>query len=378
VAEPKTGSDLTINTVAHFSPSTGEQHMAKPHKQTEGRTSPQPSLTHYINRKRLLEEKVRRLRAEGFTVAGRIAPAQMAAGDAAMRRNSLVEHFGSVEKVPDRRKGELQELEGVINTNREVIVKGRNREQQISREIAEAREELETLRYTAGFQDVLDYQAKVADAEQQIEDLRAAIAEQKETISDAEDAIPTPGDLKQQRDTLRAEIAMGAEKQGELAAVEQAVEEEATAIDQARIDVEKTISAARQTIAGLGRKVAEVEAALVTLRAQAPDLLLAFLLNQAEDVCRKYEQAAHAVAKQFGQLKAIDALICKHAPDPYKNAIMGLTRPINVPGVSITPHQVAGTAPTLPDMLVDGRYISAADVLVPELDRIRSHGVTIL
>jgi chromosome segregation ATPase len=352
--------------------------MAKPQKQTESRNSPQQSLTHYINRKRLLEEKVRRLRKEGFDVAQRRSPAQMAAGDAATRRDSLIARFGSSEDVPANRKGELKAFDEVINTNRETIIKARNREQQISREIAEAREELETLSYTAGYQDVLDFQAKVADAEQQIEDLRAAIAEQKETISDAEDALPTPGDLKQQRDTLRAEIAMGAEKAGELAAVEQAIEEEATAIDQARTEAEKAVSSARQTLAGLGRKVTEAEAALAALRAQAPDLILEFLLGQAEDAYRKYEQAAHTVGKQFGQLRAIDTLIRRHAPEPYKNTLMGLTVTIKVPGVSITPHQVAGTPPTLPDMLVDGNDIHASAVLGPELERFRSHGVTIL
>ena len=88
-----------------------------------------------------------------------------------------------------------------------------------------------------------------------------------------------------QRENLLAEIAIGKKDRSELGSLNAEIDKAENLLKKNTANAAKVVPEAKATIAGLERQLATAEQFLVQLKEQKPDVLYAFLLSEAEQIC---------------------------------------------------------------------------------------------
>lgn len=155
---------------------------------------------------------------------------------------------------------------------------------------------------------VLNNQSAIEEATAAACKLEQAIADYAHTAEEMRASLPDASAFEQERENLLAAIAIGEKGQADLDALDARL---AQTRQQAR-DAQPGITGIAQTIAGLKRRLVDVQAKLQGLREERPALLRSLLLSEAEAEGAEYAGLAVALVNRYRRLKALETLLHGH------------------------------------------------------------------
>lgn len=150
---------------------------------------------------------------------------------------------------------------------------------------------------------------KLDAARSAVQDLEALIAHQQAEAAEAQESVPSFGELYRKREDLLATVVAGEPRDKELKALDETIAKEEASARELRAKAERRAADAHQAIAGLSRKLERVRAELETLEKDTPALLEACLLAEAEAACAAYVEAALKVRDTFLRLVALEHIL---------------------------------------------------------------------
>lgn len=153
--------------------------------------------------------------------------------------------------------------------------------------------------------DVLEYQGKVAEARKYVEDIMVII---KNQVLLAEEAtkVPSPlNDLKEKKEDILSEIALGKDLQKDLEEITQHIDLE----EKRMVEQDQIIENASKALPGLQRKLLTAKDVLEKLKSQKNEVLLQYLRREAEQVGQEYGEAASILIDIYHRLVALDFLM---------------------------------------------------------------------
>jgi DNA repair ATPase RecN len=153
--------------------------------------------------------------------------------------------------------------------------------------------------------DILEYHKELAEAQKAVEDIMVIIEKQTSQIEDAH-KVPSRGDdLKEKKEDILAEIALGKNLTKELEKITSDIETEKKLL----ATREKTISEAGKSMPGLQRKLLTAKENLKKIENQKNEILLQYLLREAEQVGQEYGEAASILIDKYNRLVSLDSLM---------------------------------------------------------------------
>ena len=275
-----------------------------------------PSYSETLARKQSIQERISALNTE----------INEASTDRNMKRqkaeeaNSEISRF--VRDIKDRnertsKKGDameeyelerLRKLQATAEAADDEENKANERYTQLSEDANALGRELENFNYCMGAEDILKYQADLAEAERQVSHLLNLIEQQQGIIDEANAGIPPSSDYRQTREDLLADIAVGKASDEDLIRLEEKIRIESEAVTEAKGKAMPIIEPAQQTIAGLQRRLESEKKELETLRGEKGEIVFQFLMAQAEQVGEEYLSLALQLIDKFKRLRAIDSI----------------------------------------------------------------------
>ncbi|WP_157277035.1 hypothetical protein [Thauera aminoaromatica] len=198
---------------------------------------------------------------------------------------------------------------------------------------------------------VLAHQAQVAALDTEIETLTAAIAEQNGKAAALRQALPNVSVLDERMDDLLADVAIG-----------KATDEAVTQLEAERRDARETVERIRpeldrfaRTVAALERKAEDARVRVRQLKEDKPALMRRFLMDEAQDECRRYIDDGLRAARSYKRLRALDALL-EQAGSNYP--LCASRETMVLPGFNLAASEEAPCHPVLKGIVfkVDGRF----------------------
>jgi DNA repair exonuclease SbcCD ATPase subunit len=153
--------------------------------------------------------------------------------------------------------------------------------------------------------DVLEYQKKVVKARKAVEDIMTIIENQTSLIEAARNATSLTDDLKERKEDILAEIALGKDLTKELEKITSDIETEMKRL----AAQEKIISEAGKALPGLQRKLLIAKENLKKLENQKSEILLQYLRREAEQVGQEYGEAASILIDKYNRIVSLDLLM---------------------------------------------------------------------
>lgn len=153
--------------------------------------------------------------------------------------------------------------------------------------------------------DVMEYQKKVAEARKAVEDIMVVIENQTLLIEAAHSAPSRVDDLKEKKEDILAEIALGKDLTKELDKVSSDIETEKKLLT-AR---EKTIAESGKSLPGLQRKLSLAKENLKKMEDQKSEIIIQYLRHEAEQVGLEYGEAAAILINKYNRLVSLDSLM---------------------------------------------------------------------
>lgn len=153
--------------------------------------------------------------------------------------------------------------------------------------------------------DVLEYQKTVAAARKAVEDIMMVIENQTSLIDTARSAPSRIDDLKEKKEDILAEIALGKDLIKELDKITGEIETETKLL----MTREKTILEAGKSLPGLQRKLSLAKENLNNLENQKNEIFIQYLTHEAEQLGKEYGAAALNLIDKYNRLISLDSLI---------------------------------------------------------------------
>lgn len=164
----------------------------------------------------------------------------------------------------------------------------------------------DTATQPATLQAVLDHQAAVALAQQELQRLQGLKVSHQEKIAHAEQVDRSLLEMNEQMQDLMADIEAGEDKQQELDALRERCAEASESLCDTSYDK------ADDVLAGLDRKIERAQASLKALQAKRPALMRAMLLDMAEAMGAEYAEAAMKMIHLYRRLMVMEYLLNAH------------------------------------------------------------------
>lgn len=217
---------------------------------------------------------------------------------------------------------------------------------------------------------LLNHQQAITDTQEQLVKLDEAIALQKASADELLNQADAIAALEAQRGDLLADIAIGIDRAQDLNLLDASLESQKSATA-AKKDA---LASNKQTIAGLGRKRAQVHDELQKLQAQLGRFQRALVKEQAETLGGEYAELALKLANIYGRLTALN------------NIWVGLN------GISFKAHNASLSIPALnldavaphamqfrPHLLATefGTHAEVVPLIGAEKDSLRAAGIEI-
>lgn len=158
-------------------------------------------------------------------------------------------------------------------------------------------------------ENVLKYQGEVRAAVKSIADLEAAIEVHQSIINDANSYETRLPELHTRREDLLAEMVTGGASKEELANLDEEIRIEKERLDTFASNAAEAVPDAKQTIAGLRRKLGAAVADFEAMKSRKPAVLAAFLQAEAERIGADYMQLAMGLAEKYRLLLAYGPLM---------------------------------------------------------------------
>jgi len=171
---------------------------------------------------------------------------------------------------------------------------------------------------------VLRHQADVAEAEERVAYLQGVVEQQQGIIADAKSYVTNVPELMAKRENLLADFVLGHGNQDAIDTLDKEIAAAREELSKHTTRATSVTADAKQTIAGLKRKLEATREDLSELQSQTPSVIDSFLMIEAERLGAEYVDAALVTAEKHRQLLAMDALIVKHNNHERSKSIRGL------------------------------------------------------
>jgi len=152
---------------------------------------------------------------------------------------------------------------------------------------------------------LLQHQAAIDAAKQQLETLQGIVSQQESTLADLQGQLPEIAALEQQHEDLLAEIATG----GAEPAAAEALDKTIADARAKKAEIDPAIALCQKTISGVQRKVQDQAAALDALKSSTGNLVKKYLLAEAERIAQDFLPKATALIDDYKRLEGIAALL---------------------------------------------------------------------
>ncbi|EKD36405.1 MAG: hypothetical protein ACD_75C01523G0007 [uncultured bacterium] len=156
---------------------------------------------------------------------------------------------------------------------------------------------------------VLEYQDEVKTAAIRIADLKAAIEVQEAIVNSATSFKTRLPEYLMQREDLLAEMATGAANHDELKTLDGEIAIEKQRQKDFLTQAAQSVPDAKQTVAGLRRKLDSAVVESETMKGRKPSILAALLQAEAEQAGAEYLQLALKLGEKYQLLLAIGRLL---------------------------------------------------------------------
>jgi chromosome segregation ATPase len=153
--------------------------------------------------------------------------------------------------------------------------------------------------------DVLEYQRQVSEARKNVEGIAAIVKKRESLVERANDEMPLLNELRQRKEDLLAEIALGSDRQQALGEITKEIDDERKRI----AELERAGAEASRALPGLKRKLSEAEDALKDLESRKKKILLAYLRGEADNAAQEYSETALKLVGVYLKLTALDSLM---------------------------------------------------------------------
>ena len=158
-------------------------------------------------------------------------------------------------------------------------------------------------------EEVIDHQARIKAVQSEAKRLEEAIAEQSAIIAKAQAGIEQVTDRSEQRAAILADLAIGNADQDDLNALDRITNGEQKAHMASSAKAEPIINQAKQTIAGLEAKLADLVSMQASLERKNPLILEQLLMTEIKRVSARYLANAQAVNEDFMKLAGLEDLL---------------------------------------------------------------------
>lgn len=160
-------------------------------------------------------------------------------------------------------------------------------------------------------ENVLKYQEEVKAVVKSIANIEAAIEVHQSVIDEANGYEARLPELHSRREDLLAGMITGDASKDELAALDEEIRSEKERLDKFACHAAETVPDAKQTIAGLRRKLEAAVAEFEALKSQKPAVLASFLKKEAETIGAEYMRLAMGLAEKYRLLLAYGPIMRK-------------------------------------------------------------------
>jgi hypothetical protein len=263
------------------------------------------SVEERIATEKAISERIAELTAE-INSLGAVDQLNAAALDAISRADNFLRVRGGGEKeIVGRDREELRTLKVNAETAKTAALTAREADVRLRNELADLRGKLEDLTYSASLQEVLNHQGRISAAKQEISQLEKAIAGQEAVIRN--NVGPNLAPLYRRRQDLLADQALGQSVDQELSLVNESIVVKEGEAEQAA----KRRTNSQNSITGLNSKLSKVKAFLADLEQTEKNVLLHFLMSEAERAGGDFVTASSHLQEAYGRLYGLDSIVNK-------------------------------------------------------------------
>lgn len=216
------------------------------------------------------------------------------------------------------------------------------------------------------------FQEKLSAAEQMVANLRELIAKQEEIILKTNEGLPSNAGIMKQREDLLAAIAVGDATETDLEELDRQISEKSRFAAEDLERVKNIVAPARQTIAGLQRRLDEAEETLTTLESRKGEVMRRFLESEAEKAGEEYARLAGELVEKFRQLKALNQIGLSRG---HRSIIQRGVR-IDIPAFDLISHVPLGERKMTAAENASGGLDLEADICAEE-SRIKGLGISL-
>ncbi len=232
--------------------------------------------------------------------------------EARLRLESLInQHGGNEAKVPEGRpQADLLAYKETHEKAAREYAAASDEDKRLRAELDALQGELSGLDCACTEVEVLEIQKSLLDLEGKAGLLRGEIEKTEKAILQAEGSVPDMKDLIQRREDLLADIATGQGVEEDLEALDKEIEKKKKEISLAKDKAGEISANGRQLIAGLRRRLVDVDKEIANIKETVlPEAVAAYLKGRAELIYESYVQSARELIDKHRQILGIGGLL---------------------------------------------------------------------
>ena len=214
-------------------------------------------------------------------------------------------------KLQDHEKKTIQrdllDCENIVKTLHEALTESTDSIKKLREKKKCLQKDLSELSCIITDNDVLEFQKKVAAARKTVKNITEIIESKNALINNEKSVISCIKELTIKKEDILAEIALGKNLQKDLEKISQKITEE----EKLLTNREQTISEIKKAMPGLDRKLSIATNNLKKLENIRNEILINYLMGEAEEVGKEYGDAASILIDKYQRLAALDSLIIK-------------------------------------------------------------------
>lgn len=276
------------------------------------------ALVKTLEHKEQLEKQLANVEQKGYELSNTLDRTRRTIADSKNAVEGLRARYQSTQYISDKQNLD-QELERLDAAKTRL---GQEQEQfNVCQEDAHRlKSELYNLSTQCEIAQILEHQKTLA-AEQEEERKFQELIQRQQIIASASQKPDRLSPLLRKREELLVAIALddGKNQKKDLEHLDHEIETIQAEEQEKERNNQKSIAHARQTIAGLEKRLAVVRNRLQALQRLTPQIIDQFLQNQAEAVAHEYQQTATKLIGQVNQLATLDRLINEIGQRPHSD-----------------------------------------------------------
>lgn len=276
------------------------------------------TLKEKIERQQELKERIndllQQLSSPEILSVDRLA---MELGDMRMRLESHISRYGAEGTLSTREAAVRRELKSAVEGLSADVQKKREHAEQVRNEYELLKAEFESGELSCSTEDLASVQAELQGAQSQVDKLNLAIQERQNDILEMKSQ---PSELKPfmcRRQNILACQETGEEYEDNLEEVEQEIQR----VKAEMAELQESIDRAEQVVAGLQNRRVEAEAYLITCKRDLAEAIPYYLSGQALLIEADYASLASKLQQKYFKLLALGNLIEKHSSESFPGRI---------------------------------------------------------